>query len=230
MSNGGRLSQLSKRKTAFNKNDNLRFCRKRTITVRAGKSKDYTKILNDAMKTLRKSGGGTLKLGRGVFIHKGQIRIPSFVCLVGAGMGSTTLKLANRSPTFRTSGNVRSFGTRHVTVMHLTIDGNRRKQRKGRKASYGRYGYFHELSNFVYLNRVRVRNHHGYGFDPHGSKKFWSYRLIIENCVSEKNGLDGFTLDQTIRGSVRNCLARNNGRHGTLFSCCADIFIFHCTD
>ncbi len=208
------MGQLAKRKTAFNKNGNLQYCRKRTISLKAGKSKDYTDMINKAMQRLHKSGGGTLKLGKGTFVHKGQIRIPSFVCLVGSGMGSTTLKLANKAPKFRLSGNVRSFWTRRVTVMHLTIDGNRKKQRKGKRASYGRYGYFHELTNYVYLNRVRVRNNQGYGFDPHGSKKYWSYRLIIENCVSEGNGLDGFTIDQTIHGSLRNCLARNNDRHG----------------
>lgn len=58
-------------------------------------------------------------------------------------------------------------------------------------------------------------NNFGYGFDPHGSKTFWSYYLVIENCEATENGIDGFTLDQTMGISLLNSTSWANTRHGT---------------
>lgn len=164
----GKLSDLGKKRYVFARSRNTRYCDRRTITVRPTK-KDMTKILNSKMKELNKKGGGTLKLVAGTYFHKNNIQIPSFVCLVGAGMTKTTIKLANKAPSWRSSGQIRSFQTRHVTVMDLTIDGNRKKQKKGKKASYGRYGLFTELTNFLWVKNVYVKNCVQYGFDPHGT-------------------------------------------------------------
>lgn len=48
-----------------------------------------------------------------------------------------------------------------------------------------------------------------------GSKLEWSYYLLIENCRAENNGLDGFTLDQSVYVGLRNSVGVNNFRHGT---------------
>lgn len=73
-----------------------------------------------------------------------------------------------------------------------------------------------------------MENHFGYGFgrlgtfvtrfdiaDPHGSKKFWAYYLLLEECVARNNGLDGFALDQTVYVGMHDFLGVNNNRHGT---------------
>lgn len=50
--------------------------------------------------------------------------------------------------------------------------------------------------------------------DPHGSKRYYGYFLVIENCLSDNNRLDGYTIDQTYFGSLLSSVAQNNGRHG----------------
>lgn len=217
LSKKGNLGALVRRGAAFPVRDNLRYCSKRTITVPLDGRRDYTSIFNAKMRQLRSLGGGTLKLNRGVYTHSGSIVIPSYVCLIGAGMYRTVLKLNNFSKRFPKAGNIRSFETERVTVMHMTIDGNRFKQLKSKSANYGRYGFFSELTNWLYLYRVRVIRHAGYGFDPHGSKKYWGYYLVIDDCRAERSGLDGFTIDQTVHASITRCVSTANDRHGTFF-------------
>lgn len=48
-----------------------------------------------------------------------------------------------------------------------------------------------------------------------GSKLEWAYYLLIENSRAENNGLDGFTLDQSVYVGLRNSVGVNNYRHGT---------------
>eukprot|EP00171_Calliarthron_tuberculosum_P015161 IDg15161t1 len=66
----------------------------------------------------------------------------------------------------------------------------------------------------MWVRGVRAVNHNSYGFDPHGTRKTWSHYLVIEGCVAEQNGLDGFTLDQTKHISLLDSIARRNARHG----------------
>ncbi len=209
-------SVFNRKNQPFNPAVNLRYCRTRTITVpiTIGK-RDYHSDINKAFKRLGKKGG-TVKLLAGKYTVRGQIAIPSYCCLVGAGMSKTTIRLGNNSPRFKLSGMVRSMWTERITVSDLTIDGNKGNQRSTdlKKGGYGRYGVFTELTNYLYLRRVSVINHLGYGFDPHGSKKEWAYYLLLENCVAKNNGLDGFTLDQTVYVSLRNSLGVGNYRHG----------------
>lgn len=140
--------------------------------------------------------------------------MPTRTCIIGAGIDSTVIKLIADAPTFRKSGSIRTFQTSHITITDLTQDGNRASQSASSARNYGRYGFFSELSNYVYLARFRVRNNVFYGFDPHGSKLFWSYLLVMEKCEAEGNGLDGFTIDQTARATISGGFARRNDRHG----------------
>lgn len=47
-----------------------------------------------------------------------------------------------------------------------------------------------------------------------GSKVHWSYYLIMEDCEALGNGLDGFTIDQTVHASIIRGYSANNDRHG----------------
>lgn len=214
LSKSGSLSGIANRKYAFPPKDNLKYCGRRTIRVPKGSRGDYTKIFNEKMRLLGKMGGGTLKLDAGVYNHKGHIWIPSYVCLIGSGMDKTFIRLANRSPKFPKAGSIRSFETERVTIMHLTQDGNRGNQNNGKRSRYGRYGFFSELTNYLLIRSVKVKNNLGYGFDPHGSKKHWSYYLVMENCKADNNMLDGFTIDQTVHASIIGGVSTGNDRHG----------------
>ncbi len=214
LSKSGSLTDLSKNTWSFNKADNLAYCNRTKITIPADGRKDYTGLFNDALLKLGKQGGGTLQLLQGTYNHYGQIKIPSYVCLVGAGKDETIIRLVDNAPRFPKSGSIRSMHTERVTVANLTQDGNRDKQRDSKSHNYGRYGFFSELTNYLYIYNVRVRNNFGYGYDPHGSKKYYSYYLIIENCDALNNGLDGFTIDQTVHATIINGFSKGNRRHG----------------
>lgn len=162
LSKRGSLYKLARSKWPFNPWANLAICNKRKIWLAPDGNRDMTATINEKLRQLGAMGGGTLRLTRGTFIHTRNIEIPSYVCLVGAGMSLTVLKLRDNSPRFKFSGNIRSFETERVTVMDLTINGNRYRQRKGQ--TYGRYGVFTELTNYLLLRRVRVTLHHEYGF------------------------------------------------------------------
>lgn len=171
---------------------------------------DYSPVLEEGFAKLVAAGGGTLQLGAGEFVHSKPIAVPSRCCLRGSGMDVTTVKVADNAPTFEVAGAIRTRYTRNVSVMDLTQDGNRLHVAAG----YGRYGIYTHCSLFVWMRGVRVRNNHKYAFDPHGSKERWGYYLVIEDCVSHGNGLDGFTIDQYFYVSILRCTGNDNDRHG----------------
>ena len=200
----------------FDPADNLAYCDRRSIRVRPRRSKDASGAINAALLKLRASGGGTVKLDVGVYTVTTHIRLPSYTCLIGAGMNATTIKLAKNAPKWKNSGVVRSRRSERITVSDLTIDGNKDNQlsRDIFGGAYGRFGFYSELTNYVYLRRVAAVHNQGYGFDPHGSKTHWAYYLLLDGCVAEDNALDGFTLDQTLYVALLNSVTVSNARHG----------------
>lgn len=168
MSKTGSPWELSQNTLPFAPADNLRYCARRTITIRRDGRRDYAAIINQKLDVLGKQGGGTVKLAAGVYPHSAQIVMPSYTCLVGAGIDSTFLFLVDNAPRFRYSGSIRSLHTERITIMDLTQDGNRANQGTNKRRNYGRYGMFTELTNFLYMKNFRVKNNFAYGFDPHG--------------------------------------------------------------
>lgn len=182
----GQLWKLSQQSLAFPRNDNLKYCWMRTITIMKDGRRDYEPEINAKLAYLNSMGGGTVKLGPGVFPHIKQIAMPSYTCLRGSGIDRTYLRLVNNAPRFRYSGSIRSFHTERITITDLTQDGNRGNQGLDKRRNYGRYGLFTELTNFLYLKNVRVKNNWAYGFDPHG--KFYS-TLFVLCCPTLSNAL-----------------------------------------
>lgn len=178
----------------FDAQKNLDFCDLRTIEIEYRSDvRDYSNELEKAFLDLRKSDppGGTVLLGPGIFPTGVPINVTSYSCLVGTSMGKTTLRLVDNATTFGLSGIVRSYSTEHITIANLTIDGNKNNQdttdTKDLKLSgdgYGRYGLYTYLSNYLYLQRVRVVNNLGYGFDP---RTFISLLLYILTLFSLSN-------------------------------------------
>lgn len=153
---------------SFDVSENDAFCQRKTISLTIDSSiDDYADILNSAMNDINKGGGGTLKLGPGVWLHYSQLIIPSRVCLKGSGMDATIVRLGARAKPFSKAGSLRSVHTVHVTVSDLTQDGNAINQvntSSNSNPTYGRYGWFSELSNMLHLKDVKIINNHGYGF------------------------------------------------------------------
>ena len=123
------------------------------------------------------------------------------VTLQGAGMGETSIKLADNQSGM--SGIVRTpYGdaTENVTVLDLTIDGNRDNQTSQQNGFFcGVVPGSPLYDENITLKRVEIKDCSGYGFDPHEITK----NLLLEDCVASGNKLEGFTLDYQIDAVVR---------------------------
>jgi hypothetical protein len=176
---------------------------------------------------LMKKGGGILYIKEGEYLLDNSFEMYNNTEVRGSGMDKTILKLSDYAPPFKygnsaRSGFIRSKMNHNLTVKDITLDGNKVKQYTDSTSKYGRYGLFTEGSDNVLIDNVKIKNFQGYGFDPHGWKGApggpkYGNNINITNCVADNNDWDGFTLDQSYKYLVENCLAINNGRHGYNF-------------
>lgn len=173
-----------------------------------------------AVNAAHAAGGGEVYIPAGIYAVSGQsspslgaILLYDNITVYGDGMGTTTVKLIdgwNKDITgiFRTPTNIEN----HDVGMHdISIDGNR--DNTGGKVD----GWFNGVTpgapgtdTNITLNRVEIMNCSAYGFDPHEQ----TTNLVITNCISHGNGLDGFTLDYQINAVITDNIAYNNDRHG----------------
>lgn len=177
--------------------------------------------LQDAINDIELAGGGTVLVRPGTYLLEKNLELSSRLHLKGSGTYHTILKLKDNANPFVNGGSKRSGILRvrdahDIILSDFTIDGNKDNQINDYDHRYGRYGVFTEAVDNLWFNRLRVINVQGYGFDPHGWKTMnrFAYNLTITHCISNYNGFDGFTLDQTINIYVENCTARYNFRHG----------------
>lgn len=167
------------------------------------------------------TSGGTVTLTAGIFNINMNIILSSNIVLRGAGMDVTVLRLQNNASPWKvgsvsSAGLLRGYLNNDIIIKDLTIDGNRAGQPNDQTYNYGKYGFYCETCNNVQILNVKIKSNVGYGFDPHGTQSLNTYSngLLISNCISEDNGWDGYTIDQTLNVVIENSIARNNGRHG----------------
>ncbi len=188
---------------------------------------EQTAAIQSVLDIVAAVGGGHVLLSAGTFTLAGSgnaadgcLRIGSNTTLEGAGMGATTLRLADGSGSVtgivRTaSGGTLADGTpvttSHVTVANLSIDGNRAATTgsvdgfySGPKPDTGA----HDVD--IRLDHVEIYNVSRYGFDPHEGTR----QLVITHCVARDNGADGFTIDGSSDVTIVDSEAYGNGRHG----------------
>lgn len=205
----------SENEYAFDVADNLKVCGLRTSLVPLDGRANYSEILNTTIYDLNSKGGGTLALDEGEYILAEPWYVPGNVCIRGKGMDKTILKMAPQAAPFFRAGMIRIKDAERVSLIDFTADGANDTQRFDTELDYyGRYGLYATSFKYLWIRGVRMRNHYAYGFDPHGTRATWSNYLVIEGSVAEKNGLDGFTLDQTKHISLLDSVARDNYRHG----------------
>ena len=176
------------------------------------------------------SNGGTIKLLAGTFNVSGQIHVYSNIILEGEGIDITYLILDSNAPPFDNSGIIRFASNQDSVTMEypiiitnlvlrdFTVNGNKNSNIFDGSDPYhsGRYGIYTLYSSNIYIERVRVINCQGYGFDPHGvpGLALPTTFMTIKDCYSENNNLDGFTIDKSENVIVTNNYAINNARHG----------------
>jgi parallel beta-helix repeat protein len=181
---------------------------------------DDTAAMQAAIDAASAAGGGTVFVPTGTFIvsageepSDGCLMLKSNVYMEGAGAGKTTVKVADGSDT-KITGVIRSaYGeeTHDFGLSNLTIDGNRDHTTGKIDGWFNGYipGKDGQDSN-VTLSGVEIKDCSGYGFDPHEQ----TVNMLIENCVSHGNGLDGFVADYMIDTKYVNNVAYDNDRHG----------------
>ncbi len=181
---------------------------------------DDTAALQSAIDAAAAAGGGEVVMAAGTYVVSGGeepsdgcLMLKSNVTLSGAGMGETTIKLADGSDT-KVTGIVRSaYGeeTHDFGMKNLTLDGNRDATTGKVDGWFNGYipGSTGKDSN-VTLDSVEIKDCSGYGFDPHEQ----TVNMVIRNSVSHGNGLDGFVADYLSDSVFENNVAYNNDRHG----------------
>lgn len=181
---------------------------------------DDTAAIQAAVDAAAAAGGGQVYVPTGTYIvtggeepSDGCIMLKSNVYMSGDGMGATTLKLAD-GWNAAVTGIVRSAyaeETHDFGLSNLTIDGNRANTSGKIDGWFNGYAPGKEGQDTnVTLNGVEIKDCEGYGFDPHEQ----TVNMVIENCVSHGNGLDGFVADYLIDSTFKNNVAYGNDRHG----------------
>lgn len=179
-------------------------------------------IIQLALYNIGNEGGGIVYILEGTYIVSRNLNInASNIQINGDGIDKTIIKLADNSPVGDTNdrlkyGFIRAENIDNFIVSNLTLNGNRNEQSYDQKYMYARYGIYTEECNQIWFDYVKVDSFQDYGFNPHGIKsdRIWANYLTISNCISQNNGWDGFTIDQTFYGFITNSLSQNNGRHG----------------
>jgi len=186
-----------------------------------------TAAIQAAVNAAEAAGGGEVYVPPGTYIVSGDgdasdgcIMLYSNISLVGAGEGTTTIKLQDGS-TQDISGIIRDESgvpQSNISISNFTIDGN--SANTSGKVDGFFVGVTPEKNQVldpnepadtnITVNNVESKNNSGYGFDPHEK----GIGLVIENSISHDNGLDGFTLDGQYNATLTNDLAYNNARSG----------------
>ena len=178
-------------------------------------------VINQAIKSVGQSGGGTVLLLEGTYNISDNVYITyDNVTLSGVGWG-TKLRLANNTKLGK-AGLLRSahlfsedrrrvprFSNQHF--LHMSLDGN-----KGNGTNftngYANFGTYQD-SSFV---DVRAHDFPHYGFDPHEQSDTGTptVRLIIKDSLADHNAVDGMTIDTCIDSTFTDNIVDSNTRHG----------------
>ncbi len=188
---------------------------------------EQTAVIQSALDTVAGHVGATVTLAAGTFTvvgngsaAEGILRVGSETTLQGAGMGQTTIKLADGAAgvtgIVRTdSGSLLPDGsvqtTSNVVVKNLSIDGNMAHTTGTTDGFYcGPQPGTAQHDTNITVDHVEIANVSRYGFDPHEQ----TMGLTISNSVAHHNGVDGFVVDFCQNVQLINDTAYANARHG----------------
>ncbi|MFB2938925.1 right-handed parallel beta-helix repeat-containing protein [Aerosakkonemataceae cyanobacterium BLCC-F154] len=178
-------------------------------------------LINDVIRQVGQSGGGSVVLLGGTYDIADNIRIVyDNVNLSGVGW-LTHLRQAN-NVVFENAGMLRSALHSEAeniliprfynqNVRHLRLDGNKENQTSASN-SYGNYGTYGDSS----FEDLRVTNFGAYGFDPHENSyaPVPTIALTITDSLADNNGKDGITIDNLLYSLVADNISDSNVRHG----------------
>lgn len=145
-----------------------------------------TEAIQGAVDTVLAAGGGIVYIPPGIYVVS-SIQYRGGVVICGAGIGVTTVKLADNTP------NVSVFNctpeATNVCIRDLTIDGNRDNQIP--PLGHGiRSGTEGGIINGLFTN-LHIKNTGAYGI---GLQKGTFKNVRFENITTENTGLDGIDI------------------------------------
>jgi parallel beta-helix repeat protein len=177
--------------------------------------------INLAIRSADSASHWTVVLKPGTYHVQHGISVITNVTLRGSGPG-TVIRLDNNAPSMASAAGIIRVKddlkggvarrVQHVTIEDFVVDGNRTNQAPG--SDEKKFGFYAE-GDFITLRRLVAMNCAGYGFDPHATAdSLASTNILIEDCESFGNQLDGFTLDMLDHSTFRRNYAHDNDRHG----------------
>ena len=186
-----------------------------------------TTAIQAALDSVAGHLGGFVTLSSGTFTVQGTgkasdgaLRVGSETVFSGAGMGATTIKLADGSGTVTGIVRTDSGGTNadgsvktcaNVSVQNFTIDGNKAMTTGDVDGFYcGPKPNAAAFDSNITVDHLEIMNVSRYGFDPHEQTK----GLTFSNSIAHNNGADGFTIDFATDVTLVNNQSYDNGRHG----------------
>jgi parallel beta-helix repeat protein len=174
---------------------------------------DQTEI-NSAIDAVNTAGGGAVYLRAGTYTISSNVVIKSNIILRGEGE-ATVIKLEDEA-TLSSAGLIRAVdGASHFVLENFVVDGNKSNQTSGTN-KYGFYcGESGDVSEYLILRNLHVKDCSGYGLDPHELTRY----MLIEDCLVENNGdasndFDGITTDYCEYSVIKNNIVKGNQRHG----------------
>lgn len=132
--------------------------------------------------------GGTVWIGAGTFDISSSFAPSSNQVIRGAGMGATILRLANAANT----DTILISGKTNITIRDLTIDGNKANN------SVAKQGIRCTTSTNIRVERVHAHDCEQDGFYFSGCTD-----VVVQGCVSESNGRNGFSCGDANGRSTR---------------------------
>lgn len=185
---------------------------------------DISNILQGALNTLVREGGGKITIASGTYFISRNIIISSDTHIDGFGIRRTTLQLADFAPTFQSAGMLRSFQSNNIIISNMTINGNKHHQVVDQEKYftdstkndtwYGRFGVFIEGCTDVLYDNIQVTNFQLHGIAIDGNDVFWGNRIVIRNSFATYNDFEGIVIDQTMNVVIDNTTTKANGRNG----------------
>ena len=178
-------------------------------------------VINQAIKFVGQSGGGTILLLEGTYNISDNIYVTqNNVTLSGVGWvtklrrtNNTVLEDAGmlRSAFHSSTDNKRVPDFSNQRFMHMDLDGNKANQ-TSTKDAYSNYGTYKDSS----FEGLRVHDFGAYGMDPHENVDAGvpTVRLTIKDSLVDHNGKDGITIDNCLDSTFIDNVADSNARHG----------------
>ncbi|WJN60294.1 glycosyl hydrolase family 28-related protein [Pseudomonas sp. SO81] len=179
---------------------------------------DDTAAIQAAIDAAFTAGGGVVYLPEGVYRISGDgtgagncLTMHSQVDMIGAGMGSTVLKLVDGSalPLLGMIGSPTGEVLQGVGISDLSLDGNRGNS-SGEVNGWHLAASTAGISGNLSIERVEVRDVSGSGFRVDGQTS----HLLIKESVAHGNGQDGFVSRDSNSGYYADNQAYGNDGNG----------------